>query len=161
MNARFWVAVGLGSGRSPVAPGTTGTLGVLPLIYVTWDQPATWWIGGLLILIALNYWSVAEAGRILGQTDHGQIVIDEWAGMWIAGFGIQFFTELNVVSGLILGFVGFRLFDILKPWPVSWCERAFSGTTGVLLDDIAAGLYVLVLASLSAMMRGLGVFGTA
>ncbi len=49
MNARFWVAVGLGSGRSPVAPGTTGTLGVLPLMYVMWDQPAAWWIGGLLI----------------------------------------------------------------------------------------------------------------
>lgn len=161
MNARFWVAVGLGSGRSPVAPGTTGTLGVLPLVWVMWDQPVVWWCIGLLILIALNYWSVAEAGRLLGQTDHGQIVIDEWAGMWVAGFGLNVFTDFDVVSGLILGFVGFRLFDIFKPWPVSWCERAFSGTTGVLLDDLAAGVYVVLLAGLSAMMSGLGLFGAS
>jgi phosphatidylglycerophosphatase A len=156
MNLKLWVAMGLGSGRSPVAPGTTGTLGVLPLVVLMWEQSEVWWCLGLLLLVALNYWSVGEAGHRLGQTDHGQIVIDEWVGMWIAAFGIQYFTELGMVTGVALGFIGFRLFDIYKPWPVSWCERSFSGTTGVLLDDVAAGVYVLVLTGLSAMMLGFG-----
>lgn len=159
MNWRFWVAVGFGSGRSPIAAGTTGTLGVLPLIYAVWDQPLAIWLVGFTVLIALNYGCIAEAGRILGEVDHGQIVIDEWAGMWLAAAGVQFFTALEPLTGLLIGFIGFRMFDIFKPWPVSWFERSLSGATGVLLDDLAAGIYVVLIAWVSGIIVGLNATG--
>lgn len=149
---KFWIAVGLGSGLSPKAPGTTGTLGVLPLLVLMWDASVLAWTTGLVILCALSIWSIPEAGRRLGEPDHGQIVIDEWAGMWLAAFGLNTLTELTVWTGLLIGFVGFRIFDIAKPWAVSWCERKIPGAWGVLMDDLAAGGYVLILALVFDML---------
>lgn len=146
MNVKVWIGVGLGSGLSPVAPGTTGTLGVLPLVYWCWGSPLWVWLVGLGVLCALALWSIGEAGRVLGAVDHGQIVIDEWAGMWIAAMACDRLLGLPVVSGMAIAFVGFRVFDIAKPWPVSWCEQRLPGSLGVLADDLAAGLYVAVLA---------------
>lgn len=143
---KFWIAVGLGSGLSPKAPGTTGTIGVLPLLFFIWEGPLIVWILGFFVLCGLAIWSIPEAGRQLGEPDHGQIVIDEWAGMYLAAFGISFFTDLSVWIGLCFGFIGFRIFDITKPGVVSWCERKLPGAWGVLMDDIAAGGYVLILA---------------
>jgi phosphatidylglycerophosphatase A len=149
---KFWIAVGLGSGLSPKAPGTTGTLGVLPLLVLMWDASVLAWTTGLVILCALSIWSIPEAGRRLGEPDHGQIVIDEWAGMWLVAFGLNTLTELTVWMGLLIGFIGFRIFDIAKPWAVSWCERKIPGAWGVLMDDIAAGGYVLILALVFGML---------
>ena len=149
---KFWIAVGLGSGLSPKAPGTTGTLGVLPLLVLMWDASVFAWTTGLVILCALSIWSIPEAGRRLGEPDHGQIVIGEWAGMWLAAFGLNTLTELTVWTGLLIGFVGFRIFDIAKPWAVSWCERKIPGAWGVLMDDLAAGGYVLILALVFGML---------
>ena len=149
---KFWIAVGLGSGLSPKAPGTTGTLGVLPLLVLMWDASVLAWTTGLVILCALSIWSIPEAGRKLGEPDHGQIVIDEWAGMWLAAFGLNTLTELTVWMGLLIGFIGFRIFDIAKPWAVSWCERKIPGAWGVLMDDLAAGGYVLILALVFDML---------
>ena len=149
---KFWIAVGLGSGLSPKAPGTTGTLGVLPLLVLMWDASVVAWATGLAILCALSIWCIPEAGRRLGEPDHGQIVIDEWAGMWLAAFGLNTLTNFTVWMGLLIGFIGFRIFDIAKPWAVSWCERKIPGAWGVLMDDIAAGGYVLILALVSDML---------
>ena len=149
---KFWIAVGLGSGLSPKASGTTGTLGVLPLLALMWDASVLAWTTGLVILCALSIWSIPEAGRRLGEPDHGQIVIDEWAGMWLAAFGLNTLTELTVWIGLLIGFIGFRIFDIAKPWAVSWCEHKIPGAWGVLMDDIAAGGYVLILALVFGML---------
>ena len=149
---KFWIAVGLGSGLSPKAPGTTGTLGVLPLLVLMWDASILAWTTGLVILCVLSIWSIPEAGRRLGEPDHGQIVIDEWAGMWLAAFGLNTLTELTVWIGLLIGFIGFRIFDIAKPWAVSWCEHKIPGAWGVLMDDIAAGGYVLILALVFGML---------
>ena len=80
---------------------------------------------GFFVLCGLAIWSIPEAGRQLGEPDHGQIVIDEWAGMWLAAFGVRFYTDLSVWIGLCFGFIGFRIFDITKPGVVSWCERKF------------------------------------
>ena len=149
---KFWIAVGLGSGLSPRAPGTTGTLGVLPLLVLMWDASVVAWATGLVIICALSIWCIPEAGRRLGEPDHGQIVIDEWAGMWLVAFGLNTLTELTVWMGLLIGFIGFRIFDIAKPWAVSWCERKIPGAWGVLMDDIAAGGYVLILALVFGML---------
>ena len=143
---KFWIAVGLGSGLSTKAPGTTGTIGLLPFLFFIWGGSLIVWIFGFFVLCGLAIWSIPEAGRQLGEPDHGQIVIDEWAGMWLAAFGISFYTNLTVWTGLCLGFIGFRIFDITKPGIVSWCERQLPGAWGVLMDDVAAGGYVLILA---------------
>ena len=145
--------MGFGTGLSPKAPGTTGTIGVLPLLFFIWEGPLIIWIFGFLVLCGLSIWSIPEGGRQLGEPDHGQIVIDEWAGMWLAAFGISFCTDLNVWIGLFLSFIGFRIFDITKPGAVSWCEQKLPGPWGVLMDDIAAGGYVLILALVFGMIR--------
>lgn len=151
---KYWVAVGFGSGLSPKAPGTTGTLGVLPLVIIAWDAPLWIWVLGCGVLCALAMWSIKTAGEILGAPDHGQIVIDEWAGMWIAAFALTTWTSVAWPLGVLIAFVGFRVFDILKPWPVSWCEQRIPGALGVLADDLAAGGYVLLLTLVFAMMSG-------
>ena len=151
---KYWVAVGFGSGLSPKAPGTTGTLGVLPLVAFAWDAPLVVWVAGFVVLCGLSLWSIQAAGEILGAPDHGQIVIDEWAGMWVAGYALASLTPWAWPLGLLVAFVGFRFFDIVKPWPVSWCEQHIAGPLGVLADDIAAGLYVLLLTLVFAMMAG-------
>jgi phosphatidylglycerophosphatase A len=151
---KFWIAVGLGSGLSPKAPGTTGTLGVLPLLVLVWDASFAVWATGFIALCALSIWSIPEAGRRLGEPDHGQIVIDEWAGMWLAAYGLNNFTDFSVWMGLLIGFIGFRIFDIAKPSLVSWCERKIPGAWGVLMDDVAAGGYVLILALVFGMLSG-------
>jgi phosphatidylglycerophosphatase A len=151
---KFWIAVGLGSGLSPKAPGTTGTLGVLPILVLVWDASFAVWATGFIALCALSIWSIPEAGRRLGEPDHGQIVIDEWAGMWLAAYGLNNFTDFSVWMGLLIGFIGFRIFDIAKPSLVSWCERKIPGAWGVLMDDVAAGGYVLILALVFGMLSG-------
>ena len=151
---KFWIAVGLGSGLSPKAPGTTGTLGVLPFLVLVWDASFAVWATGFIALCALSIWSIPEAGRRLGEPDHGQIVIDEWAGMWLAAYGLNNFTDFSVWMGLLIGFIGFRIFDIAKPSLVSWCERKIPGAWGVLMDDVAAGGYVLILALVFGMLSG-------
>lgn len=151
---KFWVAVGLGSGLSPKAPGTTGTLGIVPLLIVVWDASLLVWGLGFVALCAVSIWSIPEAGRRLGETDHGQIVIDEWVGMWLAAFGINVFTALSVGIGLFVAFISFRVFDITKPFAISWCERNIPGAWGVLMDDVVAGGYVLILAMVFGMLWG-------
>jgi len=151
---KFWIAVGLGSGLSRKAPGTTGTLGVMPLLVMVWDASFMVWATGFIVLCALSIWSIPEAERRLGEPDHGQIVIDEWVGMWLAAYGVNSFTNFPVWIGLLIGFVGFRIFDIAKPWPVSWCEQKISSSWGVLMDDVAAGGYVLILALVFGMLGG-------
>ena len=151
---KFWIAVGLGSGLSWKAPGTTGTLGVMPLLVMVWDASFMVWATGFIVLCALSIWSIPEAGRRLGEPDHGQIVIDEWVGMWLAACGVNSLTNFSVWIGLLIGFFGFRIFDIAKPWPVSWCEQKISGSWGVLMDDVAAGGYVLILALVFGMLSG-------
>ena len=141
---KYVIAVGLGSGLSPKASGTTGTIGVLPIIWLCWEKSLAIWLVGLIILLGLGFWSIDEASRRLGEPDHSQIVIDEWIGMWISAMGAAFLTDWSVGYGIAISFIGFRFFDITKIWPVSWGEKLTPNVVGVLMDDIIAGLYVVI-----------------
>ncbi len=123
-------------GRVPRAPGTFGTLLGIPICYALSGigVGATALIVGALILFAV--WVAGRAERLLGQKDAACIVIDEIAGMVVALAGMPA-TPFNLAAG----FIAFRVFDIIKPFPARFLEARAPGGWGIVLDDVAAGVY--------------------
>lgn len=137
----LFLATGLGSGYSPLAPGTAGSL-VAVIIYLVLSLAAVHTLVYIAICVGVTVVGcvVAErAGRHFGVVDAQQIVIDEIAGFLISMTA----TELSFRS-LVVGFTLFRLFDIFKPWPASYFDSTARGGFGVVMDDVAAGVYTLV-----------------
>ena len=135
------LATGLGSGLSPVAPGTTGSIAAV-LIVLVLDRTTSfpWWgplalaLGGAVVQIALGKW----IARAYPGGDPGEVVLDEWVGQWIALGGV-WRLELGW-GGIVAAFALFRLFDITKGPGVRQAER-LPGAWGILMDDVVAGLY--------------------
>ncbi len=142
-------ATGLGSGLSPLAPGTAGTL-VGVVVYLVFSRLV--WPVYLLSAVTFAFFAVyvsQEAERIYGRKDPSRIVIDE-----IAGFLVTMFLVAPTLSHIVIGFVLFRVFDIVKPFPIRLCERRFPGGYGVVGDDIVAGAYANIV--LLLLIRFLG-----
>ena len=142
MHERFirMMATGLGTGLSPAAPGTVGTLVGIPLYLVFIRFP---WPVALLSIVAFALFSVyisQEAELIYREKDPGRIVIDE-----IAGFQVTMFLIAPTFWSIVAGFLLFRIFDIIQPFPIRLCERRFPGGYGVVGDDIAAGVYANII----------------
>lgn len=125
------IATGLGSGRFSPASGTWGTLAAW-LLALALPKPAI--ILLLILACAGGFWAITEFQKKSGTHDAGMIVIDEWAGIWIA------MLFAHSPEGLLLAFLFFRIFDVLKPWPVSHFDKNVEGAEGVMLDDIVAGV---------------------
>jgi len=152
-------------GRIPFAPGTFGSLAALPLAYLLhrfYGFPA---FAVITVLVFLLGW-VATSAVTRGRDDHdpAEIVIDEVVGQWIAlwplSAGLWYFDADPAIfpfPGWVGGFVLFRLFDILKPWPVSWADR-MPTALGVMLDDVLAGLMAAICVSALAWVAHSGVF---
>ena len=128
-----------GAGLLPGAPGTYGSIACLPLL---------WWFGTLeyplrfsifAAVLALSVLWSERAGRAFGEEDCQKIVIDEVVGVWIPLVWLPEPTILLYAVGLI----AFRLFDITKPGPVGWCDRNIKGGLGVVVDDVAAGVFAI------------------
>ncbi|MGB1257478.1 MAG: phosphatidylglycerophosphatase A [Thiolinea sp.] len=133
------LAFGFGSGLSPLAPGTIGTLAAIPLYLLMARLPWAYYILILVAAIAVGIWLCGESARLLGVHDHGGIVWDEFVGFWI--------TMLFVPPEwlwIVLGFLLFRLFDVWKPWPIRLIDKQVDGGLGIMLDDILAGVYALL-----------------
>ena len=131
------LATGLGAGCAPFVPGTVGSLWGVPLTWALLQLPLNLGlyllVAGILVLLGVPI--CTRAAQVYGEPDPGQIVLDE-----ILAFPFIFVcVPLTVPSGIV-GFVWFRLFDILKPWPASRLERLPAGW-GVMADDVAAALY--------------------
>jgi phosphatidylglycerophosphatase A len=126
-----------GCGLLRPGPGTWGTLGGLPFgIFLAVMGGWKALLAGTIIVTLLG-WLVADKFEKETQThDSSQIVIDEVAGVWLTLLAAPL-SPLSVVASFIL----FRFFDILKPFPVSWCDRKIAGGLGVMVDDLAAALY--------------------
>lgn len=133
----WWVCTWSGVGLLPKFPGTWGSLAALPFAWVILDL---WGPLGLLIatgaVTALGIWAAGIFCDRSGQNDPQVIVVDEVAGQWLALCAATLST-----GDFALGFILFRIFDILKPWPASWADRSLHGGWGVMLDDVAAGAY--------------------
>ena len=134
------LAFGFGSGAAPVAPGTFGTLAALPLLWPLSLLPLAGYLGVLLLAFVLGVFLCDRTARDLGVHDHSGIVWDEFVGLFVTMIAVP----LNWQS-LLLGFCLFRLFDILKPWPIGWLDRQVAGGFGIMLDDLLAGVYAWVI----------------
>ncbi|MBF0421539.1 MAG: phosphatidylglycerophosphatase A [Magnetococcales bacterium] len=129
-----------GIGQSPVAPGTMGTMASLPLVYLVMQGGLAWHLWVLGGVVVIGTWAAHRAAFLLGRDDPSEVVVDELAGMLLTMVGLP----LDWVW-LFVGFCAFRLFDIWKPWPVSWIDRTLPGGWGIMADDLAAGVYARLL----------------
>ncbi len=136
----LFLAFGFGTGLSPKAPGTVGTLVALPLFWLARDLPLAAHLGvataGFVAGIALCEY----ASRKLGVHDFGGIVWDEIVAMYLTLLAAPF-----SVAGWAAAFVLFRVFDIVKPWPIRDLDHRLGGGLGIMLDDLVAALYAAVL----------------
>ncbi len=142
-----FLAFGLGSGLSPVAPGTAGSLAALvPAIALT---AVPLWVGLLLVALAfgLGCYLCGQTSRRLGVHDHGGIVWDEFVGLWL----VLLFLPFDPFWWLA-GFTLFRLFDIFKPWPIRWLDEKVEGGLGIMIDDVLAAVYALMGLKLGALL---------
>lgn len=144
----LFLAFGLGSGLAPRAPGTVGTLVAVPIWYAASYLPFITYLCLLYAAVVAGTYICGRASAQLGVHDHSGIVWDEWVGFWIAMAAVT-----PSWLSLLLGFSLFRIFDILKPWPISWIDKNIDGGIGIMLDDILAGLMT---AALLAILKSYG-----
>ena len=131
-------ACGFGSGMLPKAPGTWGSvLGVVLWVLTVGHLSPVWQALVFALVFVLGVIAIGAMQKRFGVMDAPEIVIDEILGVWIALLFAPMFWWVA-----LLGFLAFRLFDIWKPWPVSWADRIHT-PTGVMLDDVIAGLMAL------------------
>ena len=133
------LAFGFGTGLSPVAPGTVGSLVGVLFAWLTLDVglPAQLALAAAISLSGI--WICGESARRIGVHDHGGIVWDEIAGMYIT-----LLAAPPTLAGWILAFVLFRAFDIAKPWPIRDLDHRLAGGLGIMLDDLVAALYAAI-----------------
>ena len=133
------LATWFGVGLIPVAPGTFGSLAALPFAWVMLEYGSVWLLLlATVVAFAIGCWASGRYAMAAADSDPGAVVIDEVAGQWLA-----LALAAPDLGQFALAFVLFRLFDVLKPWPVGWAERRFAGGFGIMIDDIAAALYAL------------------
>ncbi len=135
--SNFWhfLAFGFGTGLAKKAPGTWGTiagLAVMPLLYLL---PLTWALVFIAAASIFGFWLCGRVADDLGVHDHGGIVWDEMVGIWMTLILLP-----NSWQWWLLGFMLFRILDILKPWPISVLDKHVGGGLGIMIDDMLAGL---------------------
>ena len=137
------LAFGFGSGCAPVAPGTFGTVLGIPLFLAMMWLPPGPYLVLTLVLFVLGCWLCGESSRLLGVHDSPGIVFDE-----IVGYAVTAWPLLPALgqsswplwAGLSAAFVLFRIFDVLKPWPIRWLDQQVHGGFGIMVDDLLAGI---------------------
>lgn len=144
-----WIASGFGAGFAPLASGTVGSLvAILPWLALR-ELNLPWYLLAVGFAFVLGVWASTWVIRRIDVQDPSVVVWDEFVGMWIA--------LLAAPSGwiwIVAGFGMFRLFDIWKPWPVSWADNHVDGGFGAMLDDALAGVYALLALQTVAWLAG-------
>ncbi|MBU0675689.1 MAG: phosphatidylglycerophosphatase A [Proteobacteria bacterium] len=144
------IATGFGLGYLPKAPGTWGTLLGLPIYLALARLSLPDYLIALAIIIVVAVLTAGSAEKILDRADPGAVVIDEVAGLLVTLIG----APVNPIV-LALGFIYFRIFDITKPFPANFFDKNFHGGLGIVLDDLMAGLYALILLQATCRLFGL------
>ena len=139
-----FIATGAYSGYSPIAPGTAGSLvGVLAIWLAfgpLWNDSPPLASVAFVAVFAISCWIAGRTEVIFKEPDSSKIVIDEVLGMVATMYGNPL-----TVPWLLAGFVLFRIFDVMKPFPAGWIDRRVEGGTGVMLDDLASAIYANIL----------------
>lgn len=146
-----WLAVGGGLGLMAKAPGTWGSLAGLPLALLLLALPALLAWPLLLLCAAGGIWICGRTATDWGVHDHGAIVWDEVVGYALTVLLASSWLAIDPLQ-LLLAFVLFRLFDILKPWPIRYLDRQVHGGIGIMVDDLLAGLFAGLMMIASASM---------
>ncbi|OCF94884.1 phosphatidylglycerophosphatase A [Gilliamella apicola] len=131
------LAVGLGSGMSPIMPGTMGSAMAIPLwLLFNGLQPYLYWV---LIVVAFIFgcFLCQKTSDDTHTHDSGHIVWDEFVGMWITLF---FIPQISILW-VTIAFVAFRIFDMAKPWPIRWFDKRVPGGFGIMVDDVIAAIF--------------------
>ncbi|WP_196156902.1 phosphatidylglycerophosphatase A [Reinekea sp. G2M2-21] len=146
-SARRWhnhwvhfLAFGFGSGAAPKAPGTFGTLAAIPVFLLLAYLPLWAYLMVVVLTFALGVYLCGQASKDMGVHDHGGIVWDEFVGFWITMIALPVHW-----AWVIAGFVLFRFFDIIKPWPIGWLDKRVHGGLGIMIDDVIAGIFALAI----------------
>ncbi|MCC9622967.1 phosphatidylglycerophosphatase A [Thalassospira sp. MA62] len=137
------------SGKSPKAPGTAGSFAALPFGWAIWFYggiPAL--IGASILIFVIGIWVADRYSNMIGIHDAGEIVIDEVVGQWMCLMVVPLSADWGDVAWLIGSFIAFRFFDVLKPWPIRWIDRRVGGGFGIMLDDVLAGVFAMVVLAL-------------
>lgn len=143
----YFFAFGLGSGAMPFAPGTFGTLLAIPFYLLLQPLSFTAYLIFVVIFIILSSWACDYVSRQINVHDHPGMTIDEFAGYFV--------TMINAPHGwqwVVLGFLLFRFFDIVKPWPIRFLDKHVHGGFGIVLDDIVAGLFAMIIIQLLLLL---------
>ena len=148
-NPVHFLALGFGSGLIKPAPGTWGTLAAVPVYWVLATLPISVFLLVILIGFAVGIYLCGKTASDVGVHDHGAIVWDEFIGFWIAMIAIPF-NWVNVLIGFIL----FRIFDIIKPWPIKVLDQKVHGGFGIMIDDVIAGVFACIILHLLQPVLG-------
>ena len=138
----YLLALGFGSGLSPKAPGTAGSLLGLIIFLPALALPLLLQLSIIAVSLVAGIWICERVANDMAIKDPGAIVWDEFVGMWIA------MLLLPSMLWAPLAFAVLRFFDIVKPWPVSLADRELTGGLGIMLDDVVAGVYALLVVQL-------------
>lgn len=139
-NPLHFIAFGFGSGAIPVAPGTFGTLIAIPFYLALQSLPLIFYVTIVVIITIASMWICDRVSKEIDIHDHQGMCLDEIVGYLV--------TMINAPHGwvwVLLGFLLFRLFDILKPWPIDYLDKKMKGGVGMILDDVVAGIFSCLL----------------
>ena len=145
-----FLAFGFGSGAIPWAPGTMGTIIAIPLYLLFAWMPLPIYLLIVLLAFVAGIWLCEIAARDTGVHDHPGIVWDE-----IVGYFITMIGSPHTLKWILLGFVLFRVFDIWKPWPIKVVDKKVKGGLGIMLDDVLAAIYALIIMQFVGILMGL------
>ncbi|OCG05494.1 phosphatidylglycerophosphatase A [Gilliamella apicola] len=136
-NPIHFLAVGLGSGLSPIMPGTMGSLMAIPLWLLFYGlTPMLYWVF-ILVTFIFGCFLCQKTSDDTHTHDSGHIVWDEFVGMWITLF---FIPQISILW-VTIAFVAFRIFDMAKPWPIRWFDKRIPGGFGIMVDDVIAAIF--------------------
>jgi phosphatidylglycerophosphatase A len=133
-----FLALGFGSGLAPKAPGTFGTLAAIPLVLLCSVLAPLHYVIIVFLMSVIGIYLCGYTAKAAGVHDHPAIVWDEFVGLFITMFMIPITWQT-----VLVGFILFRLFDIFKPWPISWLDKHCHGGFGIMIDDVVAGFAAL------------------
>ena len=133
-----FLGLGFGSGLAPIAPGTFGTIAAIPVYWLMIGLPLVSYLLVTLVAFIAGIWICQRSADWLGKDDPSAVVWDE-----IVGYLVTMIAAPVGWQWMLIGFVLFRFFDIIKPWPIRWFDKNLHGGTGIMVDDVVAGFFAL------------------